>query len=450
MLSLTIDFQVLYIKSIIENGFGLPYIPDIELSTFSSQNLKNIFLSMKMLYRNGNLISYQSLRQILLSKFKKADYINTSVYLANIKTLPKVDHSQLELLGKTLAEYVRLEQLKYAIAESTIHMEQGDLDKVESALMLGLSKGASESNGYLYFSHAEERYNRTLSKKTYTNDVLKTLIPGVDARLQHGGFLKSQLVLYAGRSGTGKSYTLTAMARNFVRQLKNGLYCNLEMSLDEQSERLDSAFLLRSPADLFKDVPATIKGLKKQQAHWGDSLYLIELPPMATNMLHIKQVIQTLRMKNFHPDFVIVDGADYLVPIKRTGESYWDMGLPYVELKRLGFEEDILVLADCQIHRKDAESDAFMEGTIGMEHTAHSFLRAMAASTFITINQTKDEYEKGLVRWSFAKQRGHGKRHSSIKLQMDTDRIYIHEPFDKVSGATRKVKKPAAPKKKKP
>ena len=408
------EYQEVFLKLVMSGNY-LNLMTDIPIHAFD-KDYQPIVIAIQKRLKKFASVTPTSIKQVITSEEESI--------IDEIMDIDIPDEGVAEVLD-SVNTYVRTYILQKAVASAIGSLEKGDLELAETTILNSLGSGYTDTDESGFYFQTSLRKKR--EKEVIQKEIFKTLLPSLDKMFDYGGWLRGQLILIAGRLGTGKSYFLTWLTDRLVIQGKKGLYINLEMTIDEQVDRLDSAMLHMPPKDIRSMRRKTIRKLKFLQQKYGDCLYITELPPQKTNMLDIKRIINDLKRQGFEIDFLVVDGADYLSPVHPRGNHYYDSGVPYLELKRLGVEEKILVLADCQVHRQEAETDNLVQGFIGTENIAHSYLRAMVATSILALNQTKQEYKNGLMRIGIPKSRSKGKKWGMVKLGMSTEYIHIFE-----------------------
>ena len=121
--------------------------------------------------------------------------------------------------------------------------------------------------------------------------------------------------------------------------------------------------------------------------------------PGTANVDDIKWYISNLKMiHGVDPGLLILDYADLL----RGGEDnrFWGMGEIYKQLIALGNQFGFGVWTGSQVRRADAD-----DKTIRSTGAAESWKKVELADVIISLNQTDDEYESGLMRLHMSKVR---------------------------------------------
>jgi replicative DNA helicase len=142
----------------------------------------------------------------------------------------------------------------------------------------------------------------------------------------------------------------------------------------------------------------------------------------------IKWYISNLKMiHGQQPGVLLLDYADLL----RGGEDnrFWGMGEIYKGLIALGNQFGFGTWTGSQVRRADAD-----DKTIRSTGAAESWKKVELADVMISLNQTDDEYEQGLMRFYQAKvRRGKAKSTYYQKLHADTATICPLSDEDKAN-----------------
>ena len=423
-IAFTRDLQLRFLK-LLSEGEMYEMIPYIKGDLFDSYPYRMLYRAVEGLYLEGLPITKRSLHQRLKEITKEEDSSAIASALEEVKEcdLEGVDK---DILRSRLDRAIKLSMYERCVRDIIDPLTRGDLEEAEEILMDSLAfKSSVESKGLFYFSEVAKRYEMIDDAREEEGNVVvvKSLIPSLDKVLFKGGFIKRHLVEILARPGVGKSTTLVFLTKSASLQRYNVLHVDLEMTLEETGSRLDAAFTGISTGEQEENKDFIIERLGKLVKKYGDNIYLVSLPPLSTNAAIIKQIILNLKMRGFNTDMVVVDGADYLAPIKSQTDKYLVAGMPYADLKQLAVTEDVLVLADCQVHRSE---EGEKDGLITIEGSAHSYLRAMVANTVISLNQTPHEYNENVMRMFLAKQRM-GKKFVTLRLNIDLEKCRFKE-----------------------
>jgi len=124
--------------------------------------------------------------------------------------------------------------------------------------------------------------------------------------------------------------------------------------------------------------------------------------------------------ERFIPDIVVIDYADIIAP-SRNGEYRHQIDDIWKRLRRLAQERNILVVTASQSDRSTARHDA------REENVAEDIRKLAHVSKMIALNQTREEYELGVMRVNKLKERdGRRSFRTVVTLQcLDIGRICL-------------------------
>ena len=129
--------------------------------------------------------------------------------------------------------------------------------------------------------------------------------------------------------------------------------------------------------------------------------------------------------ERFVPDIVVVDYADIIAPTHR-GEYRHQIDDIWKRLRRLAQERNILLVTASQSGRSTARSDA------REEDVAEDIRKLAHCSKMISLNQTRRDYEQGIMRVNQLKERdGRRSYHTAMVLQcLDIGRPCLDSKMD--------------------
>lgn len=148
----------------------------------------------------------------------------------------------------------------------------------------------------------------------------------------------------------------------------------------------------KRPALSHKDVVKRVKDIQKM--YGKNLLRLKSYPPFAANISDIKNDLDLLEYsEGFIPDVIIVDYADILAPEKESESVREQIGTTWKMLKNLAYVRKALVITASQSNRGSAKKALLEE-----EDTAEDIRKLAHVDAMLSLNQTEEEKEKGVIR----------------------------------------------------
>lgn len=220
----------------------------------------------------------------------------------------------------------------------------------------------------------------------------------------HGGFLKDgrSLYLVMAQAGLGKSLFLSNLAVNFLKQGMSIVVISLEMSEDVYAQRFD-AHISREDINHLREEEETAVGRIKEfyKAHPTANLYIKEYPPKSVTCNDIRAYLESLRSNGHKFDAVIVDYLNLVKSSQRANDSMFLDGLDVSEkLRAISYEFKAPVISAIQTNREGMNNE-----NAGMENISQSSGIAFTADFLMSLFQTPEDREQGMIRGRILKNR---------------------------------------------
>lgn len=239
-----------------------------------------------------------------------------------------------------------------------------------------------------------------------------------------GGIQPGDMVVIAGKSGSGKTYILCKSSEHAARkQGKRVMFVTMEMTGLQIGRRI---------AALGAGVNATKFRLGKLDAFALDQVrdYVESWKTKdADNFIVLDDIMQmstsdiALRVQEYRPDVVYVDGLYMLKPSSGPeGKKRWEQVMESVEeLKQLALTQNIPIIATTQYARKGSKD--------GMEGIGYSYAIAQVASIVLSIEDSDGEASAFQNETSKVLKiiKGREGEHGSIRLRYDMRRSIIEQ-----------------------
>lgn len=318
------------------------------------------------------------------------------------------------ILGQ-LEAFVRQQSLKSSIISASEALQEGDLDRAEEQLHVGLktrlslfTPGTTLADGIrLAYAHLVRR------------DVVSTGIKELDK--WNLGPARGELHLFIALPKAGKTWWLVNMAKRCLLSRLRVVYVTLEINEAQIAQRMiQSLFsVLRNKAKvsvtrlksddlgrLLRFEQETLTGRmslddvtsrpavekKLGRLHGKDNLIIKAFPTKALTVSALRAYLDMLeRSSGFVPDMVVVDYPDLM---KVESKNYRiDLGILYGELRGVAVERNVGMICASQSNRSGASAKMITD-----IHAAEDFSKIATADTVLTYTQTMSERELGLAR----------------------------------------------------
>lgn len=136
------------------------------------------------------------------------------------------------------------------------------------------------------------------------------------------------------------------------------------------------------------------KAAKTLKMQTNGDIRCIVYPAFSATVTNIKEDINTLYIKKFKPDVVIIDHADILAPERHISER-GNIDLIWKSLKQLAGEKNCAVFTASQANRASIEQESLRQINV-----AEDIRKLAHVDIMFGINQTEDEYNDQSARIS--------------------------------------------------
>lgn len=346
------------------------------------------------------------------------------------------DDINSEYVLKQLSHFNRGQNLKLGLKEAVTLMASDKVDEAEVALEKYRKKDIE------LFDPGIRLNDPTKSLRFLTkNEVFFPM--GIDA-LDSLGICPApkEMLMFVGSAGTGKTWALIHAGKSILLQRKKVLHITLEMSEDKIAQRYMQSLFGISKRKVEKETPFLVtddmgklsdfdfglikdnptfadpdigKQLRKKLTKIRNPNYIIkEFPTGQLTITQLKAYMESLQYHyNFFPDALIIDYADLMAIDSKNLRI--DTGRLCKELRGLAVEYNLSLITASQANRVG-------DGVkiLTRNHLAEDYSKVAIADNLITLNQTPDEYQMGLMRLYVDK--GRNDRHG--------DQILLAQNYD--------------------
>lgn len=173
-------------------------------------------------------------------------------------------------------------------------------------------------------------------------EILSTGFPQIDLELE-GGFLKKELIVIGGKSGSGKSLLGATIFHNMAKQGHKCAYFSLEISSEMIASRLIGAKANISPTRI---LITQLEGeeLEKKVAAKAEVAVYNEFMFFYDSLYVYKEIENEIKENDY--DFIVLD---FLQNVLSLGEEYERLSAIALNLQKLAKEKNCCILALSQL-----------------------------------------------------------------------------------------------------
>lgn len=206
------------------------------------------------------------------------------------------------------------------------------------------------------------------------------------------------LYVFAGQANIGKSIFLGNVAANIAEQGKNVLVISLEMSEMLYAKRIASN-VTKIPLKTFKEDAHTLRYALKEGGKRSGKLFIKEFPPSTITPKQLTAFIKKLIDTGVKLDAVVIDYLSLLHTEKGTN-SYERIKYICEQVRAMSYIFLCPFISAVQLSR-----GFFGKENPGMEGIAESIGVAATADVIMSIFQTEEDMEMGLIKLGMIKNR---------------------------------------------
>lgn len=365
--------------------------------------------TLEVLKVNIDTIDSELIKQEVVRSLKEA-YINISA-------------SDLDFIKETTINFCKNQELKNAILKSVDLLKFEKYDDIKSVIDSAMKVGIDYDIGTDYIQDIDIRY-------TPDNRIpIPTGWAPIDQILK-GGLSAGELGVIVAPSGIGKSWILSALGANAVKQGLNVVHYSLELSESYVGKRYD-CILSGISLDKIDNYQSKVEDVLKKIT---GNLTIKWYPTKSISLIGIRSHISKLQALNLKPDLIIIDYADLLKFGNSTQAKHEALESLYEELRGLAGELQIPLYTASQANRESTTSDV-----IEADKMAGAYAKIFPADFVISISRKPQDKISNTARVHVIKNR-FGIDGITFPVYMDTSRgiINIH---DEDSGSGRELTK---------
>ena len=353
----------------------------------------------------------------------KASSEDLSDYDDEVHRINSMDSSCIghtEFFLDLIEKFAQRAAMKEAITNSISLLKDDRMGEIEVLVRDALSINRNVDLGQAYFTGLLERFERGLNEDTGGRFplVFETLTKELE-----GGLSAKELAMVVAPPGVGKSLYLVNQGVRALMQNKKVLYISLEMSEDKIAARFDSVMSLISQ----KKLKQSFNLLQKRLGLFNDNfpngqLMIKEFPTGLANINDIRSLLVQLRnYEDFSPDVILVDYLELLRPTRDGLAEYQAQQRISEELRGIAVESNVLVWTATQTNRQGRAVKLITDSEL-----ADAYGKIRTCDYAISLNQTEEEFDDGLMRCYVMKSRN-GKQRFVVPLSLDYTTLTMNE-----------------------
>ena len=297
------------------------------------------------------------------------------------------------------------QNLKNVILQSVDLLQAGSYDRIKDLVDKAMKVGNETDLGMDYVLDYDERMQ----------DLKRTTVPtrwDPINDLMDGGLGPGELGVVVAPSGVGKTWILTALGAEAVRNGLSVVHYSMELSEHYVGARYDTVFTQIPSADL-RDKQEEVKG---KITNLKGKLLIKYFPPKGVSVKKLQQHIEKMTTLGNKPDLIIVDYADLLLSnSNKSGDStYQEQGGVYIDLRGMGGELEIPIWTASQTNRSAIDSEV-----IEADKIADSYAKVMNADFIMSWSRKSKDKLNNTARAHIMKNR-FGPDGITFPCKMDT------------------------------
>ena len=325
----------------------------------------------------------------------------------------QIGNVDLEYIKGEFKDFCINQNLKGVILQSVDLLSAGSYDRIKDLVDAAMKVGTETNLGMDYILDYDERM---LDLKRST--VPTRWDPIND--LMDGGLGPGELGVVVAPSGVGKTWILTAIGAEAVRQGLSVVHYSMELSEHYVGARYDTVFTQIPSTDL-RDKQEEVKG---KITNLKGKLLIKYFPPKGVSVRKLQQHIEKMSSLGNKPDLIIVDYADLLLSdSNKTDSTYAEQGGVYIDLRGMGGHLEIPIWTASQTNRSSIDSDV-----IEADKIADSYAKVMNADFIMSWSRKSKDKLNDTARAHVMKNR-FGPDGITFPCKMDTNTGYI-EVYD--------------------
>tara|TARA_S200002703_G_scaffold54227_3_gene46887 strand:+ start:1339 stop:2703 length:1365 start_codon:yes stop_codon:yes gene_type:complete len=350
-----LEFQIKCVSALVSDRSFTEQISDIiETDFFESESHKWIVSEIIDYFFKYKELPSLSVFKVKIDSIK--DEVKKQSIVDSLKSIfKKIEDKDLLFIKEQFLEFCKNQKLKNAIMDSVEYLSSGNYDKIKRVVDDAMKAGMERNIGHDYVHEVDSRMH-VMSRKT-----VKTNWQEIDT-IMDGGLGPGELGIIAAPSGAGKSWLLSKIGAEAMKQGKTVLHFTLELNENYVGLRYDSCF---TGID-FQNIKENVDLVKNKIKDVPGKLFIKYFPLKTVSPNSLKNHAERLALLGNKPDLIVVDYADILKPFEtvRGSNSYQSAGDIYEELRAAAGELQIPIWSASQCGRGSLDHDVVEAASI--------------------------------------------------------------------------------------
>jgi len=417
VISLIIDFPELY----------LPVARFLTPDLFSEAESKYVMASIQQDFDKFGVIPSRKLLHDRLAKSLTVDDPHEPIL--GLVDRPS-DPREVPMLRQTLRTWTEHQTFDLLYTDEAIAAHhRGDHEFIRKIVDSAGRINSVGKQGFWFFDQIEE---------LFADNVLEHIPTGfkeLDKLLNDGGPSPKEVLVYLAPTGVGKTLIMINSAYAAMKAGHNVMFVTFELSTLKTAMRLAAALAGIELSDFTKpnvgDLPpseldnlrakqATVRNRVQKASTTCGSLVIYELPPAECSIDDIYGIIENnKKLHGWVPKVVVLDYLELMLSRHDYNNNRGDYARQQnvaMEMRGLANNENVFVYTATQTNRGAITEN--QQEHIDVNKIAESFGKAMPVDYVVSLNQTQDEYKRGLE----PKKKGEQQTPSVIRLWIAKNR----------------------------
>jgi replicative DNA helicase len=387
--------KIICYKSITDSAYLSTIADYIKPEYFENQNIAEYFKIVNDFYdKRKKLPTFTEVKTYLTNDILKHNFRKL---LESFKTLDKeLDKDELyENTEKFLKERATWCQMLDIAenAEDKVKNPQKVLEAFDEICKISLNT----NKGIEIYKDVDSIIDDILNVENYISSGWEWLDDALG-----GGYLESGKALYmfAGQANIGKSIFLGNVAANIAKQGKSVLVISLEMSEMVYAKRIASN-ISKIPMKDFKFNTHSLRSLlmDEKKSNPDGKIFVKEFPPSSITVKQLEAFIKKLIDSGENLDVIVIDYLS-LMTTSFGSNSYERIKHICEQVRSLSYVFNCPVISAVQMNRSQ-----YSKENPGMEGIADSLGVAMTADCIMSIFQSEEDQELGIIKLGMIKNR---------------------------------------------
>ena len=385
------EFQIKCIAGLVSDRPFIERLADIVEADFFENEAHRWIVKESISYFH----EYRDLPSLNVFKVRLETITNEALKASIVNSLKlvyqKMNDGDLKFIKEQFLEFCKNQKLKNAIMDAADLLATGEYEKIKSKVDEALKAGMERNLGHSYEEDVEKRMS------VMARNSIKTNWEVIDG-LMDGGLGPGELGIITACAGSGKSWVLSKLGAEAMKQGKNVLHFTLELNENYVGLRYDSCF---TGID-FQNIRNNVEVVKQKINEVPGKLKIKYFPIKTVSAHSLKSHCERIHTLGTKIDMIIVDYADILRPIHsdRNSNSYQEAGGIYEELRSIAGELQVPIWSASQSNRAAMDEDIIQANNI-----ADSYRKIMTADFVMSLSRKVTDKVNNTARFHIIKNR---------------------------------------------